>query len=200
MFFIVAIALTCIFAFCGCDNMKYDNLTDKKDIITYKYSSEKINRLKEKVETSTVSLKEFKKEFNLQCVRKVNENVYYVVLMQEDGKSVFVFINSDFELTNNVIIVDKFKTKEEFENQELKTKSDVLEFDNNTVWSMLSGSFFTTTIHIVQEGVCCVNYNYFQDGVYVEDPYIDSIQFVTDEEIATYEFVPFPYILEIDRK
>lgn len=200
IFVVITIVTVCIVSFVG-GKMKKNDITNTKDYITERYSGVQIEELKTLVESQTVTYAEFKEIFNIQCVRETYQG-YYVILLQEDDKKVFVFINNEDILTN-VIIVDKFKTKEEFQLHvsEQMSENDVLSFEPNTILSPISS--VELTVHYVQEGIYIIKYSRFLDGEIMENPIISSMEFVPNESISTSEDVfvrdEIPFILEADK-
>lgn len=136
-----------------------------------------------------------------KCVRKTHQG-YYVVLLLEDGRNAFAFFNEENTLTI-VMVANGFKSKEEFYSQvfEQKSKSEVLNFDPNSILSSVSA--VEITAHIVQEGICIVKYSRFLDGELIEDPVVSSVEFIKNESISTNEdfFIrdEIPFIFEIDK-
>ncbi len=201
------IRITCIvilaFSMVGCGDLKVDNVTSKNDLITKTYSIDKIQNMKQKVESGFMDFKQFKKEFKIQCMRKTHQG-YYVVLLQDDGKDVFVFMNNEFNL-HNVMIKDKFITREEFE-QFLLSEPTVLEvmlFDVGTI--LLPVSAVNMTAHHVKGGVLLVTYEKQVPPVQeYEVPKVKSVEFYQDEDIINNDddFIRLvvPYILEIDKE
>ena len=184
----------------GCDNMKFDQVTDKSDLLTEKYSITQVEELKNITETRHITYEEFKKMFDVECMRKTHQG-YYVVLLLEDDRNAFAFFNQQNTLTQ-VLISNGFKSKNEFQNYvtEKMPKSEVLKFDTNTINMPISAVEITT--HIVQEGLFVVKYARFDEGV-IEDPIVESISFIENEAILESDdsFLrdEIPYILEIDK-
>ena len=87
---VVAIIVICIVTFTGCNNMKFNNSTNKKFLLTEKYSIAQIEKTKNSAEFGRIVFSDFKKDFNIQCVRKTHQG-YYVVLLLEDDKNAFAF-------------------------------------------------------------------------------------------------------------
>lgn len=198
---LITIVAMCMAILVGCNNMKFNNSANKNDLLTEKYSIAQIQELKNTAESEHITFSKFKRDFNVQCVRKTHQG-YYVVLLLEDGRNAFAFFNEENVLTI-VMAVNEFKSKEEFYSQVLehKSKSDVLNFDPNTILSSVSA--VEITAHIVQEGICIVKYSRFLDGKLIEDPIVSSVEFIENESISTNEdfFIrdEIPFIFEIDK-
>ena len=198
---VLFVILVYVLIFTGCGRIKFNNSTEKDVLITKEYSTDQIAQLKKSVESGHVTFSEFKASFNVQCIRKTHQG-YYAVLLQEDGKSAFVFINKNNQLIN-VIVVDKFKTKKEFQAQlsNLMTKEIMLTFDANTI--LLPVSSVDMTAHIVQEGIYIIKYSRFDDGKMMSDPVIENVEFVENENISNKDDTlirdEIPFILEIDK-
>ena len=198
---VLFVILVYVLIFTGCGRIKFNNSTEKDVLITKEYSTDQIAQLKKSVESGHVTFSEFKASFNVQCIRKTHQG-YYAVLLQEDGKSAFVFINKNNQLIN-VIVVDKFKTKKEFQAQlsNLMTKEIMLTFEANTI--LLPVSSVDMTAHIVQEGIYIIKYSRFDDGKMMSDPVIENVEFVENENISNNDDTlirdEIPFILEIDK-
>lgn len=197
----IIITAICMVTLVGCNNMKFDQITNKNDLLTEKYSIIQIEELQSAAEAGDMTFSNFKKEFNVQCMRKTHQG-YYVVLLLEDGGNAFAFFNKKDTL-NRVMVFDCFKSKIEFQNQvaEEMPKSEVLNLDSNTIIAPVSA--LEITAHIVQEGIFVLKYSRFRDGEIIEDPIVTSIQFIENESISTNDD-PFirdeiPFILELDK-
>lgn len=181
--------------------MKFNQTTDKDDLITAKYSVVQIEELKSTADSKNITFSKFKRLFDVQCVRETHQG-YYVVLLLEDDRNVFVFFNKEDTLTH-IIVSNGFKSKIEFQNQvtEQTPQSEVLNFDSNTIVVPISA--VEITAHIVQEGVCIVKYSRFLNGKIIEDPIVISVEFVENQSISTAED-PFirdeiPFVFEFDK-
>lgn len=185
----------------GCNDIKYNNSENKIDLITKKYSTEQIEKLELTTGSEKVTFSEFKKDFDAQCIRKTHQG-YYVILLLESGENSFVFFNDDNILTS-VMTVDKFKTQNEFNIQALDgmTKSAVLNFDPNAI--LIPVSSVEITAHIVQEGLYIIKYTRFLDGQSIEDPVVNSVEFIANENISassdTLVKYEIPFIFEFDK-
>ena len=181
--------------------MRFNQETNKNDLLTEKYSIVQIEELKNAAESGNITFSKFKKDFNAQCIRKTHQG-YYVVLLLEDGRNAFNFFNEENTLVR-VMVSNGFKSKKEFQDQVVKqmTKSEVQKFDLNTILAPISA--MEITAHIVQEGILIVKYSRFLDGEIIEDPIVASIEFVENESISMNED-PFirdevPFIFGFDK-
>lgn len=197
----IIIIVMCMVTLMGCNDMKFNQVTNKNDLITKKYPIIQIEKLKNVVEVTDITFSNFKRDFNVECIRKTHQG-YYVVLSLEDGGNAFVFFNKENTLTR-VIISKCFKSKLEFQNQLDKQmyKSEVLNSDSNAIITPISA--LEITAHIVQEGIFVVKYSRFKDGKIIEDPILTSVQFIENESITTNED-PFirdeiPFIFHFDK-
>lgn len=197
----IIIIVMCMVTLSGCNNMKFNQITNKNDLLTEKYPSIQIEKLQSAAEVGDMTFSNFKRDFDVQCMRKTHQG-YYVVLLLEDGGNAFAFFNDKNTLVR-VMVLDSFKSKVEFQNQvvEQMPKSEVLNLDSNTIIAPVSA--IEITAHIVQEGIFVVKYSRFRDGEIIEDPVVTSIQFIENESISTNED-PFirdeiPFIFEFDK-
>ena len=185
----------------GCNNMKFNQTTNKNDLLTEKYPIIQIEELKSKTEAGNITFSDFKRDFDVQCMRKTHQG-YYVVILLEDGGNAFAIFNEKNSLIR-VMVFDNFKSKIEFQNHvvEQMPKSVVLNWDTNTLITPVSA--LEITAHIVQEGIFIVKYSRFRDGEIIEDPIVTSIQFIENESISTNEdlFIrdEIPFIFEFDK-
>lgn len=195
------IIVMCMVTLIGCNNMKFNQTTNKNDLLTEKYPIIQIEELKSKTEAGNITFSDFKRDFDVQCMRKTHQG-YYVVLLLEDGGNAFAFFNEKNSLIR-VMVFDNFKSKIEFQNHvvEQMPKSVVLNWDTNTLITPVSA--LEITAHIVQEGIFIVKYSRFRDGEIIEDPIVTSIQFIENESISTNEdlFIrdEIPFIFEFDK-
>lgn len=194
---IIALTVICMLALVGCFGVKYNNTDHKNDIITETYSVSQIDDLYNRIFSEGVSFSEFKRDFKAQCVRKTPYG-YYVVLSMENNKNAYIFMDRDNNLYN-VAVMGDFKTKGEFKTQisAFNTKSDVLDYDSNTVETFASRGEFT--FHHVQEGVYIIEYTRLVGTERVEDPVIVDVRFVDNQTLFMDEFPNIPCILEIDK-
>ena len=197
----IAVMAICVVILVGCNNMRFNQETNKNDLLTEKYSIVQIEELKNAAESGNITFSKFKKDFNAQCIRKTHQG-YYVVLLLEDGRNAFNFFNEENTLVR-VMVSNGFKSKKEFQDQVVKqmTKSEVQKFDLNTILAPISA--MEITAHIVQEGILIVKYSRFLDGEIIEDPIVASIEFVENESISMNED-PFirdevPFIFGFDK-
>lgn len=197
----ITIMAICVVILVGCNNMRFNQETNKNDLLTEKYSIVQIEELKNAAESGNITFSKFKKDFNAQCIRKTHQG-YYVVLLLEDGRNAFNFFNEENTLVR-VMVSNGFKSKKEFQDQVVKqmTKSEMQKFDLNTILAPISA--MEITAHIVQEGILIVKYSRFLDGEIIEDPIVASIEFVENESISMNED-PFirdevPFIFGFDK-
>lgn len=197
----ITIMAICVVILVGCNNMRFNQETNKNDLLTEKYSIVQIEELKNAAESGNITFSKFKRDFNAQCIRKTHQG-YYVVLLLEDGRNAFNFFNEENTLVR-VMVSNGFKSKKEFQDQVVKqmTKSEVQKFDLNTILAPISA--MEITAHIVQEGILIVKYSRFLDGEIIEDPIVASIEFVENESISMNED-PFirdevPFIFGFDK-
>ncbi len=190
---IVFSGTVCLFSSCGHNQVKYDNSINFSEESNHIFKKEKIENLIEDVEHNEIGFDEFKKEFKVKYLR-TTEQCYYTVLFCDDGSRLFVFIDSDFELLETLLI-DKFKTKSEFENflssDSGITYKEVKAFDKSA-WDMPVSSL-TATIHYVREGIFYVQYNWKTDM-------IEKADFYENSEVASVVESGVPYILPIDKE
>lgn len=198
---VVVVFTVLVLVLTGCNNMKFDQTTNKNNLLTEKYPISLIEELKNVADSGHMTFSKFKRDFNIQCVRKTHQG-YYVVLLLEDDSNAFVFFNEEDTLIR-IIISKGFKSKNEFQNQviEQMPKSEVLSFDTNTIIAPVSA--IDITAHIVQEGICIVKYSRSAGGEMLADPIVTSVKFFDNESIATCED-PFirneiPFIFEVDK-
>ena len=198
---VVVVFTVLVLVLTGCNNMKFDQTTNKNNLLTEKYPISLIEELKNVADSGHMTFSKFKRDFNIQCVRKTHQG-YYVVLLLEDDSNAFVFFNEEDTLIR-IIISKGFKSKNEFQNQviEQMPKSEVLSFDTNTIIAPVSA--IDITAHIVQEGICIVKYSRSAGGEILADPIVTSVKFFDNESIATCED-PFirneiPFLFEVDK-
>ena len=193
----VAICLTLV----GCHNMRFDQTTNKNNLLTEKYSIAQIEELKNTAEAGGMTFSDFKRCFHVQCIRKTHQG-YYVVLLLENEGNAFVFFNEENSLVH-VLSLTEFKRKTDFQNQVEKqmTESEVLHLDPNAI--PLPVSALDVTAHIVQEGIFIVKYSRISNGELLEDPIVSSIQFIENETVLTSEDPlirdEIPFIFELDK-
>ena len=198
---VVVVFTVLVLVLTGCNNMKFDQTTNKNNLLTEKYPISLIEELKNVADSGHMTFSKFKRDFNIQCVRKTHQG-YYVVLLLEDDSNAFVFFNEEDTLIR-IIISKGFKSKNEFQIQviEQMPKSEVLSFDTNTIIAPVSA--IDITAHIVQESICIVKYSRSAGGEILADPIVTSVKFFDNESIATCED-PFirneiPFIFEVDK-
>ena len=89
----IIVIVMCMVTLIGCNNMKFNQTTNKNDLLTEKYPIMQIEELQGTVETGDMTFSNFKRDFNVQCMRKTHQG-YYVVLLLEDGRNAFAFFKS----------------------------------------------------------------------------------------------------------
>ncbi|NLZ70431.1 MAG: hypothetical protein GX907_03760 [Clostridiaceae bacterium] len=200
---VVTIITICMIVLVGCNYMKFNNSTNKNDLLTKQYSSAQIEELKKAAESEGITFSKFQRDFAVQCVRKTHQG-YYVVLLLEDGQNAFVFFYTENPFAR-VIIADGFKSKNEFyaHVSEQMPESEVLKFDPHTTL-LLPFSAFDITAHIVQEGIFIVTYLRFSEGKgMLKDPIVSSVDFFENESVSTSENIlvrdVIPFIFEFDK-
>jgi len=193
---IIIITGICVIVFLGEGSVTYDNLTPKNDLLTEKYSVEKIQEFKDRMYIERVTFFDFKKAFHIQCVRKTHQG-YYSILLTEDGQTAFAFFDETKKLVD-VVIVREFKTKDEFQlGVSLQmSQSQLLQFDSATVFLHISAVGFTA--HIVQEGVYIVRCSRFIDKNLVLETHVESVRFIENSSLSTNES-SIPFIYEFDK-
>lgn len=199
--FIFTSVMTSLVLLIGCNNMQPDNTKRSSECVIEKYSCDQINNLKTAVYSGVVTFREFKKQYKTECVRKTHQG-WYCVLLQEDGSHVFVFVNRSFEITD-ILVVDSFMAKEEFEGliTEGMSEREVIEIVPAAAVSPFSS--VEMTAHIVREGVFVIEYLRISDGQLLEDPIVNSFEFVGNEDVSDHDdfFIrdEVPFILPIDK-
>ncbi len=202
----IVVIVIAIVAFIECNRVKFNNVDDKELLITKTYSSTEFDELQYKISCGKVYLKDLKRDFKIECLRKIPRGSY-AVFKQDDEQTVFVFIDKDAQILGIQKMHD-FKHKEEFEKNvtEGMTRIEVLEYDGDVVATSLPSYFLTT--HSVQEGTFFVHYRRNilegEKGKRIVEYVVDSLEFFDNAEncnpsqgsLISY----VPYILEIDRK
>lgn len=198
------IAIICIGLFAwlyvGRDMLRYNNTESKDDLITRQYTSEEIQDIQYNISMGGMTFAELDSLYEVECLRKTHQG-YYVVLRQEDGKDVFLFLNDEMKIGWTEIL-GNYKTKEEFADN-IKvgmTKSEVNEYDSNDVSPFYGITF--VKIHIVREGYYTIWYSRLlgEDLSNGTEPVVETIEYHSNEEIlAQAGNTTLHYILEIDR-
>ena len=200
---VIALLITASFLLYFHQAKQYDNKTHYSELITKRYSESDIAALKERVEKSyngsekIYTFHQFCLDFKVECLRKTPKQ-YYAVLLQEDGKRVFVHFNKEWKATGySIIIADAFKSKEEFDSfLEIGMLSEeIMEFDANTLLTGVSS--VSATVHYVKEGTIVLIY--FRDIEKMETR-LEDIRFLPNGADAVIEHSwCVSYILPIDR-
>ncbi len=180
-------------------DVKYNNVDSIAELITVRYSESDIKELQKKIDSYGLSYSSVKSKYKIQCLRKTHQG-YYAVLLIEDGKRFFIFMDDEYKIFET-LIASSFKHKEEYEFIDAwnTTKSEVLDFDENTVFLPVSGIPFTA--HITYEGIYLISYRiYTFSNEISDDPLVRTINFFTYEDFYSDELSEYlvPYILEMD--
>lgn len=195
---ITAILIFCVILLALSSNITYNNTDPKEQLISKEYSASQVDEMIENIDRRLFKKHEFIKKYNVECLRRIPQG-YYAVFQRDDGKFVYVFLYDDLvPVANATIVVDKFKSKEEFLRflSEDRFISDMIEFDSTTIFPF-SGR--NASIHHVIEGVFLVDYS--NSICSFDDAKVAHIDFIEDNEILHMEdSLNIPYILCIDRK
>lgn len=198
---IASVIIACIVLFMRCDTMRYNNVEDKDNLIKTTYLSSEIDKMKQRVNGNGISYKELESIFNIECLRKTNHG-YYVILKQDDGRDVFIFISQEHSV-GNVLIIDSFKSKEEFESYVRigTARSDIESFDSSAIVIPISAK--DSVAYYVEEGLFILTYSRSISKEGTKGQVVEDIYFYSNEELSTNQdtctrFV-VPFILEKDR-
>lgn len=194
--------ITAILIFCFIlilsSNKSYNNTDPKERLISEEYSDSQVDDMIENIDRQLFKKHEFIKKYNVECLRKIPQG-YYAVFKKDDGRFIYVFLYDDLvPVANATIIVNKFKSKDEFFNflSEDRSISDMIEFDSTTIFPF-SGRI--ASIHHVVEGIFLIDYS-SNDHSFGEAK-VAHIDFIEDNEILHMkDSLNIPYILSIDRK
>lgn len=197
---ILVLFITIYFILNGRNDMNYNNLIQASDVITCKYSSNDILNLKKDITNNNINFDDLKSEFKIQCLRKTCQG-YYIVFLEENNNLVFVFLDNDL-IPIKLFVFDTFKTNIDFDFVEAgKTKmSEILTFDSNSITFPISS--ITMTAHLTKEGIVLIKYDRLHEGNLLNDPIVNSIQYITNDNIGDDELIKknVPFILEIDKQ
>lgn len=195
---ITVISVFCIILLISSSNISYNNTDPKEWLISKKYSASQVDEMIENIDKQLFKNHEFIKKYNVECLRRIPQG-YYAVFQEDDGKFIYVFLYDDLvPLANATIIVDKFKSKEEFLRFLTKDKSisDMIKFDSTTIFPF-SGR--NASIHHVIEGIFIIDY--LSNSNSYDEAKVAHIDFIEDNEILRMkDSLNIPYILSIDRK
>ena len=108
LFFACAV-LIFVRSFIGGMGVKYNNTERFENLVNIKYSSRKIKEIREAIERNDWNYMKFKSLFDIQCLRKTYQG-YYVVLLQDDGRRAFVFMDEEMML-NGMLLIGNMKEK-----------------------------------------------------------------------------------------
>ena len=202
LFFACAV-LIFVRSFIGGMGVKYNNTERFENLVNIKYSSRKIKEIREAIERNDWNYMKFKSLFDIQCLRKTYQG-YYVVLLQDDGRRAFVFMDEEMKL-NEVLLIGNMKEKEEFSFIEpgRTTEDEIVSMDENAI--LLPVSSVTSTAHVVREGLLVITYNRLDEEkqMFLDDPLVNAVVFYANESfpLEDNEMINknVPYILPIDR-
>ena len=155
---VLVILMICIFP-CCVEKQKensFNNVDKIEEKITKKYSEKEIDALIEHI--LELDFEQLNEQFELECVRKTFQG-YYTVLLQDNGKKLFVFFDENLQ-TCNYCLVDKISCFDDFDFvvKDVTTKDQILNFDKNTI-AVTPFSSDNTTKHLVEEGILVFVYD-----------------------------------------
>ncbi len=186
-----------VWFYSGRDVLRYNNTDSKDDLITRQYTSEEIQDIQYNISIGGMTFAELDNLYEVECLRKTHQG-YYVVLRQDDGKDVYLFLNDEMKIARTHIL-GNYKTKEAFADN-IKvgmSRSEVYKYDSNDVSPFYGITFMK--IHIVQEGYYKIRYSR-PLGADLSEPTVEAIEYCSNEEIlAQDDPTTLYYILEIDR-
>jgi hypothetical protein len=196
----VLVLVIVILLMTGCENndMKYNNEILSKNVITQTYSEESIENLFQLFTEGggQLTIDYLKKNYKIECVRKVLQEGYYIVLYHQSGERIFVFYNNNNVITN-ILKYDKFLSQNDFSFviEEITTMQEILGFDDKTFLMPISA--YTFTAHIIKEGLIVIKYAKNSDVV-------EKVTIYSNDELISetgvyniYQLVPL--ILPIDK-
>lgn len=189
--------------FIGDVDVKYNNTEYFENLVDIKYSGHEIEEIKKKIEGDDCNYTKFKSLFDIQCLRKTYQG-YYAVLLQDDGRRVFVFMDEEMKLYE-VLLIGNMKAKKEFSFIESgkTTEEEIVSMDENAI--LLPASSVTSTAHVVREGLLVVTYSRLDEEkqMFLDDPLVNTVIFYANESfpLEDNEMINknVPYILPIDR-
>lgn len=169
-------------------SLEYDNSTAMNQLITKCYPEQEIDELIIRVDAQDIDGREFRDRYDLECIRKVSEG-YYTILKTDNGRYAFVLMDTELNpIERGVFVVDRFKTKEEFEKyvSVQRTWGEMKAFDSSML-TPFYGRF--ASMHHVVEGVFVVHYQ-------------TRIEPLDESKIVHIEFFDndVSYILPIDKE
>ena len=184
-------------------DVKYNNTEHFENLANIKYSIREIEEIKEAIEYNDWNYTKFKSLFDIQCLRKTYQG-YYVILLQDDGRRAFVFMDEEMKL-NELLLIGNMKEKEEFSFIEpgRTTEDEIVSMDENAI--LLPVSSVTSTAHVVREGLLVITYNRLDEEkqMFLDDPLVNAVVFYANESfpLEDNEMINknVPYILPIDR-
>lgn len=208
---IIVVAIICIIIFGICflvgEKMKvmYNNEKSYQELITYKYDSDEFYSLRETLDSGNeIALFDVIATENIECVRKI-EDIRYLILLSEMDEKLFVFFDADYKVTGSYYVKDEFLNEDDFTSVQTGTmqSSLIFEMDKNRIFYPFDTDLETG--HITKEGIVIISYNRMGDGEILEDPVVESIEFYNNDEILKMREDNFfiqiiPYILPIDKQ
>ena len=70
---VIIVIVMCMVTLIGCNNMKFNQTTNKNTLLTEKYPIMQIEELQSTVETGDLTFSNFKRNFDVQCMRKIHQ-------------------------------------------------------------------------------------------------------------------------------
>lgn len=184
-------------------SVSYDNTAPKEQLITKTYTSAQIAEMMEQINGRAYGQREFLKAYDVECLRKFRRG-YYAVFEREDGKGVYVFLDSDFvPIADAVLIADSFKTRAELLSfaSDVRTRAEVMAFDPTTLFPF-SGR--NASIHQAVEGIVLIDYESADaDGREIpwDEEKVRGARFVEEAALLRAgEELNVPYILGVDKR
>jgi hypothetical protein len=179
--------------------IEYSNEKPYKDLITIKYPVTQLDQLEEKYKKGTeILFNELSNEFKFECIRKAGFG-YYVILMQDDGKRVFLFFNEELSLRILKRFTD-FLSIDDFDFVKIgeTTIQEVFNEDPNTYLQPFDS--YTGTSHVVKEGGLLLYYKKSNGEIWA-----NGFKFYENDELLNMKadqtvMIQLPYILDIDKQ
>lgn len=206
---VVAIICIIIFGICFLTDKKrqvvFNNEQSYQELITYKYDSNEFYSLRKTLDSGNeIALFDVIAAENIECVRKI-EDIRYLILLSEMDEKLFVFFDADFKVTGSYYVKDDFLNEDDFASVQtgITQSSLIFEMDQNRIFYPFNTDFETG--HITKEGLVIISYNRMGDEEILNDPVVESIEFYNNDEILKMRednfFIQFmPYILPIDKQ
>lgn len=183
----------------------FNNEQSYQELITYKYDSDEFYSIRETLDSGNeIALFDVIANENIECVRKI-EDISYLILLSEMDEKLFVFFDADFKVTGSYCVKDEFLNEDDFASVQTGTtqSSLIFEMDKNRIFYPFDTDLKTG--HITKEGIVIISYNIMGDGEILNDPVVESIEFYNNDEILKMREDNFfiqimPYILPIDKQ